>query len=126
MMQNTDRAERRAILLSIWGNLIAALLGLLFAFLTNSEAVLIDGVYSLISFAVALLSLRVSELVQRPDNDLYPFGYVAYEPLLNLSKGLLILLVDVFAVSTAATEFYRGGRPVNASIELCRMFVGKQ
>ena len=52
-MQRTVKAERRAILLSVWGNLVAALLGLFFAFLTNSEAVLIDGVYSLINFSVA-------------------------------------------------------------------------
>ena len=113
-MAITDRAERRAIHLSIWGNLIAALLGLFFAFLTNSEAVLIDGVYSLIFFAVALLSLKVAALVQRPDNERYPFGYVAYEPILNLSKGLLILLVDVFAVTAAVMELCGDGRRVNA------------
>lgn len=113
-MPITDRAERRAIHLSIWGNLIAALLGLFFAFLTNSEAVLIDGVYSLIFFAVSLLSLKVAALVQRPDNELYPFGYVTYEPILNLSKGLLILLVDVFAVTTAVMALCGDGRRVNA------------
>ena len=113
-METTDQAERRAIILSIWGNLIAAILGLSFAYFTNSEAVLIDGVYSLIFFVMALLSLKVSQLVQRPDNDLYPFGYVAFEPVLNLTKGLLILLVDVFAVIIAVKELVSGGRQVNA------------
>jgi cation diffusion facilitator family transporter len=117
-MQGTGKIERRAILLSVWGNLVAALLGLFFAFLTNSEAVLIDGIYSLINFAVALVALKVSKMVQRPDNELYPFGYAVYEPILNLTKGLLILLVTVFALFTASTELLSGGRPVNA-LETC-------
>ncbi len=113
-MQPTGKGERRAILLSVWGNLIAALLGLFFAFVTNSEAILIDGIYSLINLVVALVGLKISEMVQRPDDELYPFGYVVYEPILNLTKGLLILLVTIFALFTASTELLSGGRPVNA------------
>ncbi len=115
-MRGTCKRERRAIFLSVWGNLIAATLGLFFAFLTNSEAVLIDGVYSLINFAVALVALKVSEMVQRPDNEFYPFGYVIYEPILNLITGLLILLVTVFALFSSPTELCSGGRPVNAFV----------
>ena len=64
--------EERAIKLTVWGSLGMAALGLVFAALTGSDAILLDGAYSLINFAVALVSLYVSRLVQRPDDDSFP------------------------------------------------------
>jgi predicted Co/Zn/Cd cation transporter (cation efflux family) len=39
---------------------------------------------------MALLILKVANLVQMPDYDRFHFGYTAIEPTLNLFKSLVI------------------------------------
>lgn len=89
-------------------------LGIGFAILTSSDAVLLDGFFSLIGFAIGLVSLRVATLVRRPDDDLYHFGYAAYEPMLNLSKGLLMAFVTIFALVSAVEVALHGGHQIQA------------
>ena len=112
------RTERNAILITVFGNLLMAALGFGFALATRSQAVLLDGVYSLIGFGLALLSVRVSALVLRPDDEKYPFGYVAYEPILNFTKGLLIGSVSIFALIAAILSLASGGREIAEGIAL--------
>jgi len=106
--------EERAIKLTVGGSLGMALLGLVFAALTDSDAILLDGAYSLINFVVALASLYVVRLVQRPDDLSFPFGYSVFEPMLNLAKGLLIVVVVVLALASAVQALLAGGRPLAA------------
>jgi len=106
------RRERGAILVTVFGNLFMAALGFGFAFSTRSQAILLDGSYSLIGFGLALLGLRVSAIVLRPDDAQYPFGYVTYEPLLNFTKGLLIGAVSIFAFVAALISIASGGREI--------------
>ena len=111
-MTDNETLEKRGLWLSIIGALFMAGLGVGFAILTSSSAVLLDGLFSLIGFAVGLVSLRVATLVRRPDDDLYHFGYAAYEPMLNLSKGLLMALVTIFALVSAIMVVLNGGREI--------------
>ena len=68
MTQNQD-LERRALKLSIVGAAVMAGLGIGFAFLTRSEAILLDGFFSLINFAMGILSLKVARMVSQPDDE---------------------------------------------------------
>ncbi len=88
------------------------LLGVGFAFYTDSEAILLDGIFSAIGFAIALVTLYIARLVRQPGNDKYPFGYAVFEPMLNLAKGLIIAIVLVFAASTAIAAILEGGRTI--------------
>ena len=112
----TDNAtlEKRGLWLSILGALFMAALGFGFAVLTSSDAGLLDGFFSLIGFAIGLVSLRVASLVRRPDDEVYHFGYAAYEPMLNLTKGLLMTFVTIFALISAIEVVLHGGRTVQA------------
>jgi predicted Co/Zn/Cd cation transporter (cation efflux family) len=81
--------ERRGLLLSVVGALANPALGFGFAAATGSAAVLLDGIYSLIGFAVGLVAMRVATLVRRPDDESFHFGYAAYEPMLNFGWASL-------------------------------------
>jgi cation diffusion facilitator family transporter len=111
---DSETLEKRGLWLSIIGALFMAALGIGFAILTSSDAVLLDGLFSLIGFAIGLVSLRVATLVRRPDDELYHFGYAAYEPMLNLSKGLLMAFVTIFALVSAVEVALHGGREIQA------------
>lgn len=106
--------ERQTIILGIWAGIASVLLAFAFAALTASEALLLDGVFSLINVALALLTLKVSSLVMRPADEEYPFGYWHYETFLNLGKGAIILLVGLFAALSAALAILNGGRDIQA------------
>jgi len=104
--------ERRALKISLGGALFMALLGFGYAFYTHSEAILLDGVYSLVGLLLDLLTLQVAVLVARPVDEHFQFGYAQFEPLLNLFKGLVFLGICVFAAIAAVKTLFAGGRDV--------------
>ncbi len=110
--------ERTALLVSTVAALALGLLALAVALRTGSAAVLLDGVFNLCFFVTALATLRVAKLLQRPDDARYPFGYVQFEPLINMAKGLLILGVGLLALIDAGFSVYRGGHELSAGLAL--------
>lgn len=105
-------AERKALIMSAVGALFFAALGFAFFIPTDSDAILLDGFFSLIGFMMGLLSLRVARLAQNPDDDRYHFGYAAFEPMLNTVKGLIILIVCLFAAASSVGALLDGGREI--------------
>ncbi|WP_455207018.1 cation diffusion facilitator family transporter [Kaarinaea lacus] len=117
-MQENIALERRALIISVIGALFMAALGIGFSLVTHSNAVLLDGIFSLIGFAAGLIALRVSRLVQQPDDSHYQFGYGGFEALFNLLKGITIAMVATFALTDAINAILAGGRPIQAGIAL--------
>lgn len=109
-------SEHQALVVSASAAFVIGSVGLLFAMISGSQAVLLDGAYNLCFFVAALLTLRVARLLQRPDDRRYPFGYLHFEPLINLIKGLLILGVALFALVSAGVNLLRGGTDVSAGV----------
>jgi predicted Co/Zn/Cd cation transporter (cation efflux family) len=108
--------EIKALLLSTVAALALGAIALIVALATESGAILLDAAFNLCFFATALFTLRVARLLKRPDDHDYPFGYLHFEPLINMLKGLLILGVGVFALADSAVAMYRGGTAVSAGI----------
>lgn len=113
--QNTGGSalsERRGLRLSVFGALFMAALGFGFAASTGSRAVLLDGIFSLIGAVVSVVAMRVAALVRQPDDEHFHFGYAAYEPMLNLTKGLLIAFVSLLATWASIDSILAGGREI--------------
>jgi cation diffusion facilitator family transporter len=104
--------EEKALKLSIVGAIMMAALGIGFALFTRSEAIMLDGLFSLISFAMGLLSLKVARLVRQPDDEHYQFGYASFEPFVNVTKGFIMAFVGVFALYSSIDALLNGGRPI--------------
>ena len=117
-MQDNLKLERNALIVSVVGALFMAGLGIGFSLITQSNAILLDGIFSLIGFAAGLVALRVSNLVQQPDDVHYQFGYGGFESLFNLLKGITIAIISVFALTDAINAILSGGRPINVGIAL--------
>ncbi len=109
-----EKIESRALRASAWGYLFMALLGGLFFYLAQSQAILLDGVYSFISLLMTFLAQRVSRLVQTPYTDSFHFGFAHFEPMLNVVRILLILAITGFAAVSAIAALLSGGRALNA------------
>jgi cation diffusion facilitator family transporter len=104
--------EQKALNIAVYGNIFMAALGLGFAWYTGSQAVLLDGAFSLIALVISLLTLYVSRLIQRPNDEGFPFGYAVFEPILNLGKGLIIATVMLVAFSGAVFTMLGGGSEI--------------
>jgi len=111
--QDPGQLERRALWRSVWGNLFFAGLGFGFAASSESEAILLDGFFSLVAFVLSLLTIRVARLVQGPANEWFHFGFAAFEPMLNTVKGLLLLGICGFSMVSAINALMHGGRALN-------------
>ena len=110
---DSGRQEQHALRLSVWGNLFFAALGLGFAFWTGSEAIQLDGFFSLIAFAMALVTVRVARRVQQGEDEDFHFGYYKLESLLNTIKGLIILGLCGLAFTSAVYSLFHGGRDIS-------------
>lgn len=106
--------EKPALKLSALAYLAMAALGIGFAIVARSDAIMLSGFFSLISFAMGLLSLKVAYLVQLPGDERFHFGYAHFEPFLNAIKGLIILAVCAISLAGAIDAMLHGGRPLSA------------
>jgi cation diffusion facilitator family transporter len=73
---------------------------------------LLDGFFSFIGFGIGLLTLKVSGLVERPDDEWFHFGYAYFEPSLNAVRGLILLAVTGYALVSAIISLLHGGREI--------------
>jgi predicted Co/Zn/Cd cation transporter (cation efflux family) len=111
-------SETRAPVLSTAAALLLGGVALAIALATGSGAILLDGAFNLCFFVTALVTLHIARLLKRPDDRQYPFGYLHFEPLINMVKGLLILGVGLIALIDAAFSLYRGGHEVAVDLAL--------
>jgi len=112
-MEKNNVSEKHAYLLSLFGAFFMAVLGLGFAYLTHSEAILLDGVFSLINMLMIGLTLFVFLRILPVVNDRFQFGMAQTEPMLNLIKAILFLCAVVFAIYSAIIALILGGRTID-------------
>lgn len=106
------RAERRGLITSVVGSFVVGVSGVAFYFLTGAEAILLDGFFNLTYFVTGLFAIKVSTLVRKGDDELFPVGYAYFEPLVNGGKGVLMLGVTLMALVSAIEALFTGGREI--------------
>ncbi len=113
--QERQKLEQRAIKFSILGAAAFAVIGLGYGLYTHSQSILFDGVYSTISLVMSGLTLWVSKLVVRPDDDRFQYGYTHLEPLLNVIKAVIISATCIYALTEGVSSLLDGGRVIDLS-----------
>ena len=105
-------AEQRALTISKWGNLFMGVAGVLAAWLSNSSAVLVDGLFSLIGFTAAIIGARISARVHLGPDRLRPAGYAADEAIYQTFRALSLVGLVAFAFGNSVlniVNYARGG-----------------
>ncbi|MDO5604852.1 MAG: cation transporter [Paracoccus sp. (in: a-proteobacteria)] len=106
--------EARALVLAMWGNLFMAAAGVLAGFLSNSNAIIMDGLFSLVGFVSALMARRISARLGSGPDRLRPWGYAADEAIFVTFRSLILLGLVASALVSAAfniTGYLRGDMP---------------
>jgi predicted Co/Zn/Cd cation transporter (cation efflux family) len=110
--------ERQALVMTAVGNFFLSLLGIGFSLFVNSDSILLDAFFNVISLVMSLGTLWIAWLLRQPENRWFQFGYVGFVPLTNIIKGLLIALVSLFAGITAIEAILRGGQSANSTLAM--------
>jgi cation diffusion facilitator family transporter len=80
--------------------------------LVGSQAILFDGVYSLVDVALTLVSLSVLRLVAREQSPRFQYGYWHLEPMVEALGGVILSLACVYALANAVIGLTTGGHEV--------------
>ncbi|MCA0905705.1 cation transporter [Ruegeria marisrubri] len=97
----TQNLERRAMIVGMAGNLVMCGLGLYAGYLSHSQAIQLDGLFSLIGFAAAYLGLRVAQRIARGPDKFRPYGYAADEAIFVTFRALALFGLVLFAMINA-------------------------
>ncbi|MEZ9057625.1 cation diffusion facilitator family transporter [Vibrio pelagius] len=116
MCDRTNQNENRVLMFSALLASGFALGGLALGLIVGSLVIVFDGVYSLVSLLLTLLSLAASKYINRPSDSNFPFGRAIIEPIVIAFKATVILLVVGYSLYSAVGALMTGGREVDASI----------
>lgn len=109
-------AEQRLLLISAgsMGSIGAA--GILIGIWSGSQAVLVDGLFSVAAVVIKLLMLWVSHLTAGETSRRFQFGYWHLEPMVLLTEGVSILVIVLCSGWAALQSLFAGGREVDAGL----------
>lgn len=102
-MDTTDviAREQSSLRLGRYGNLFMGCAGVLAAWLSGSQAVLVDGLFSLIGLAAAVFAARVGAAVDKRPDHRRPLGYAVDESIFTTFRALSLLGLVGFAAAAA-------------------------
>ena len=98
-----ERIERHAIIGGAVIGLIMAVAGWLTYHFSGSEAILLDGNFSLIGVLATLVALKISAIKTRKTR-VYPFGQFVYESLYSMFIGLITAGVIVASIAASCEK----------------------
>jgi predicted Co/Zn/Cd cation transporter (cation efflux family) len=108
--------EKTGFVASLTGGILLAVCAVVVAVLSKSQAIFFDGVYSFITAIMAFISLIILKLLKTPETKRRPYGFSAFEPFLNLTKSLIILVMTIVALYTNILVLIAGGRNIELGL----------
>ena len=112
--ERASRIEQRTLTLSIWGVVGVAVGSIAYGLFLESDVVILNGIFSLLSLIGSGLSLLAARLVVQPENRRFPFGYSHLEPLVLSVNSFMVLLICLYALINGIERIRAGGNAVEA------------
>ncbi len=106
--------EQRILKFSIGVTVAVSATGFVGGLLVGSQAILFDGVYSLVDVALTLVALAVLRLVAREGSPRFQYGYWHLEPMVEALGGAILSLACIYALANSVISFTTGGHVVKA------------
>ena len=108
--------EKLGFQVSLLGGVVIATSAVVIAILSKSQAIFFDGIYTLITAIMAFISLIIVNLLKKPETKRRPFGFSEFEPFLNLTKCLIILVMTIIALYSNIQILFVGGRRIELGL----------
>lgn len=112
------KTENKLLKFSAAGGLFFALVGIGWGIVIDSEMILFDGVYSLISLILSILSIFICKFINKNDKVNFPFGKKALEPIVVAFKSIVLIIMCLITLSNAIKTILNGGNAVDTGFAL--------
>ena len=103
------RPEQRLLKLSIVATIVVGVVGVASGVLMGSQAIMFDGMYSLVDVVMTSAALAVSRLVAFEGSTRFQYGYWHLEPMVEAFGGAILALSCVYAAINAILGLLEGG-----------------
>ena len=108
------KSEKRILRISFTGSVLFLLLECIAAFLTHSQAVLMDCIYDLVDLAMLGPFMILVPKLYKPVTERWPYGLSQIESLFIIIKCGLLLFLDIQLITDSIELILDGGHVVNA------------
>ncbi len=100
-----------------------AFIAVAIALVSDSQAMLLDGMYSMIDIVISCLSIYVVKKVHQPPDEKYHFGYAKYESFMTAVDGVLLLGLCCFTLGSAVQDLLHPDPVDHVELIVCFAFV---
>ncbi|MFR8761411.1 MAG: cation transporter, partial [Megasphaera lornae] len=104
--------ETRLLFLSALMMGVVAIGGLWMGIQSHSQAILLDGIFSVAAMIIKLLMMLTALLTRRKTGKRFPFGYWQCEPAVMLLEGIFTFFIVLYALVAGMWGLWHGGREV--------------
>ncbi|GAA0456051.1 cation diffusion facilitator family transporter [Alkalibacillus silvisoli] len=105
--------EQRYIKWSIYAITVFAVISFVLGLLLQSQVILFDGLYSIISVFLSFFALVAFKFMNKSDSHRFPFGKDVIEPMVIIVKYFAIIVLISGSIIAAVIALFQGGRPVS-------------
>ena len=104
--------EQRTLKTSIALTVVLGMLGVASGLVTNSQAIIFDGMYSFVDVVPTVVSLLVVKLIARGNSHRFQYGYWHLEPLVAVLRDSILVVACIYAAIDAVKALAGGGHEV--------------
>lgn len=115
--------EEIVLKLSMFILMVFAVLGIVFGILLESEVILFDGVYSIISVVMSGLTLLITRYIRKDDKLKFPFGKEGIEPLVVFIQYLFLNVVLLYMLVDGIKMILNGGNELNLTLTIVYLLI---
>jgi predicted Co/Zn/Cd cation transporter (cation efflux family) len=124
---NTLEIERKSLGIARIFNVIMGIMGVTFAILSQSNAIMVDGLYSSVNFISSLIAARISLKLTLDADEKMPFGYDYYETLYITFRSLVLLgimSISFFISVSKIVTYLTGGSVTELKMGVIMIYTG--
>lgn len=109
------KVEDKVLKLSLYGTVASVLFGLAFGWLTRSQIIIFDAVYSLVGLGISFISFLVYKIIDN-DEKKFKFNKYSLEPLVIIFSSIILLYMCIVSIKGSILDIIAGGSEVEAGL----------
>lgn len=98
--------ESRSLNIAMAGSMFMGVAGVTAGMIANSDAIMMDGLFSTLGFLTAFLGKWVGRRLDNPPDKVRPWGYAAEESIFTMFRALSVVGLILFALANASMAIY--------------------
>lgn len=115
--------EEKVFRLSMIALLVFAVIAIVFGLALQSEVILFDGVFSIISISLSYMTLKITRFIRKKDPKRFPFGKEAIEPIIVFMQYFFLNVVLVYMFIDGIRMILGGGNDINLSMTILYIMI---